>query len=196
MKINFLPTIDKAEIEKLPLKTFDGQITIINTNSDLKKAYNYLKTKPILGFDTETKPNFTKGRINRNTVSLLQISDDKRAFLIRLKKLTDFSLIKEIFESENIKIIGLAIRDDIKELKSVFKFIPKNVIDLQDYVKYFGIEDKGLKKLTANILKFQISKRQQLSNWENETLTIKQQQYAATDAWTCFLIYKTLNNIL
>ena len=196
MKINFLPKIDDKIIAELPLKTFDKEIFIIDNNKKLEKAYDYLKKCKILGFDTETKPNFVKGKKNRNTVSLLQFSDDKKAFLIQIKKISKYNCLKAIFENPEIKIIGLAVKEDIRELKIIFNFIPENLIDLQDYVKYFGIEDNGLKKLTANILKFRISKRQQLSNWENDNLTLQQQQYAATDAWVCFEIYKKLNNTL
>ncbi len=196
MKINFLTTIDNDTIKKLPLKFFDGEINIVNSDKKLKIAYNYLKNCTILGFDTETKPNFIKGKKNRNKVSILQLSDNKKAFLIQIKKITEYNLLKDIFENPEIKIIGLAVKNDINELKEIFNLTPKNLIDLQNYVKYFGIEDSGLKKLTANILKFRISKSQQLSNWDNLNLTLKQQQYAATDAWVCYEIYTKLNKTL
>ena len=35
-----------------------------------------------------------------------------------------------------------------------------------------------------------ISKRQQMSNWEEDILSDKQKLYAATDAWACIQIYK------
>ncbi len=196
MKINFLTTIDNDTIKKLPLKFFDGEINIVNSDKKLKIAYNYLKNCTILGFDTETKPNFIKGKKNRNKVSILQLSDNKKAFLIQIKKITEYNLLKDIFENPEVKIIGLAVKNDINELKEIFNLTPKNLIDLQNYVKYFGIEDSGLKKLTANILKFRISKSQQLSNWDNLNLTLKQQQYAATDAWVCYEIYTKLNKTL
>ena len=59
-------------------------------------------------------------------------------------------------------------------------------------MKDFGIEDNGLKKLTANVLGFRISKRNQTSNWEQDVLTEDQLRYAATDAWTCLEIYRAL----
>ena len=37
-----------------------------------------------------------------------------------------------------------------------------------------------------------ISKAQRLSNWEAETLTESQINYAATDAWACVEIYNCL----
>jgi ribonuclease D len=67
-----------------------------------------------------------------------------------------------------------------------------NFIDLQDKVKEIGIEDLSLQKLYANFFGQRISKRDQLSNWEADILKDKQKVYAATDAWTCILIYEEL----
>ena len=46
--------------------------------------------------------------------------------------------------------------------------------------------------MAANILGVRISKSQQLSNWEAETLNVHQQSYAATDAWVCREMYLKL----
>ena len=48
--------------------------------------------------------------------------------------------------------------------------------------------------MSAIILGIKISKTQQLSNWEAETLSDAQQRYAATDAWVCLEMYKKLTN--
>ncbi|MBS5614066.1 MAG: 3'-5' exonuclease domain-containing protein 2, partial [Prevotella buccalis] len=37
-----------------------------------------------------------------------------------------------------------------------------------------------------------ISKRQRLTNWEQENLTDKQKLYAATDAWACIMLYEEI----
>ena len=51
---------------------------------------------------------------------------------------------------------------------------------------------KSVKKMTAIILGFRISKNQQLSNWEADELTQAQRLYAATDAWVCREMYLKL----
>ena len=61
----------------------------------------------------------------------------------------------------------------------------------EEFYKY-GIQDKSVKKLAAIILGVKISKTQQLSNWEAETLSPSQQRYAATDAWVCREMYLRL----
>jgi ribonuclease D len=89
---------------------------------------------------------------------------------------------------------GVAVHDDIRFLKGVRKFNPEGFIDLQNFVKDFGIQSSGLKKLAAIVLGFRISKRQQVTDWEAEQLTEAQQVYAATDAWVCHQIFKKLTN--
>ena len=53
-----------------------------------------------------------------------------------------------------------------------------------------GIADMSLAKLYANLFGRRISKREQLSNWEADILSVKQQKYAATDAWACIQIFE------
>ena len=50
----------------------------------------------------------------------------------------------------------------------------------------------SLQKLYANFFGQRISKREQLSNWEADILSDKQKLYAATDAWSCIMLYEEL----
>jgi len=73
------------------------------------------------------------------------------------------------------------------------KFKPGGFVELQDSAIELGIQNFSLKKLTAIACGFRISKGQQLTNWEVDELTEKQQIYAATDAWTSLKIYETFS---
>jgi len=186
----FKKTIDKDDIKLLPLKKFEGETYLIDSHDKLKDAIEFLKNQPLLGFDTETRPSFKKGRTN--SVALLQLSSENKAFLFRINKVgLPYSVVK-ILADKHILKVGVAIRDDIRILKKINPFLPETFIDLQDFVKNYGIEDMGLLKLAAIVLDWRISKAQQLSNWENELLTPAQLNYAATDAWICLEIYKKL----
>ncbi len=187
---SFLNNISKDDIRNLPLQQFPGRILLIDDISQLDFLHQKLVNKKLLGFDTETRPSFKKGK--KHQVSLLQLATADEAYLIRLNRVGLPESIITLFENENIKKIGLAIRDDINNLIQLSSFQPEGFIDLQKYVKKFDILDNGLKKLTANILGFRISKKQQTSNWEKEILEDEQLVYAATDAWVCYQIYKTL----
>ena len=88
--------------------------------------------------------------------------------------------------------VGAAIHDDIRGLQKLREFEPGSFVDLQKIVWEYGIKDKSVKKMTAIILGFRISKTQQLSNWEAEALSESQCKYAATDAWVCREMYLKL----
>ena len=189
----FAENLSNDEVNELPLYQFDGGIFIIDTFEKLDYYLPLLENQEILGFDTETKPSFKKGK--NNPVSLLQITTKNEAFLIRINRIGLPEEIKKILADQGVKKIGLAIKDDIKILKDINNFEPNGFIDLQDYVEDFGIEAKSLKKITAIVLNKRISKSQQVSNWERNELTDAQKTYAATDAWACLKIYKKLNQI-
>ncbi|MBN2214108.1 MAG: 3'-5' exonuclease domain-containing protein 2 [Bacteroidales bacterium] len=187
---SFLNNISKDDIKNLPLQQFPGRILLIDDDSQLGFLNHKLANKRLLGFDTETRPSFRKGK--KHKVSLLQLATADEAYLIRLNRVGLPEPVITLFENANIKKIGLAIRDDINSLMQLNPFQPEGFIDLQQYVKRFDILDNGLRKLAANILGFRISKKQQTSNWEKEVLEDEQLIYAATDSWICYQIYVTL----
>ncbi|MDX9881867.1 MAG: 3'-5' exonuclease [Prolixibacteraceae bacterium] len=185
-------SISKDELAELPLQQFEGEIFLIDNEADYYAAVDFLSREKVLGFDTETKPSFKKGQVNQ--VALLQLATRDKAFLFRLNQTGLENGIRGILQNPNIKKIGVAIRDDIKTLQRLSHFKPAGFIELQEHVKSYGIQDFGLKKMTAIILGFRISKSQRLSNWEAPELTEAQQIYAATDAWVSYMIYQSLNN--
>jgi ribonuclease D len=97
-----------------------------------------------------------------------------------------------LLASDKIVKVGAAIHDDIRGLQKLREFIPASFVDLQKIVWEWGIRDKSVKKMAAIILGIRISKTQQLSNWEAETLSESQCKYAATDAWVCREMYLRL----
>lgn len=189
---NLQERISKEEVNKLPLRAFDGKIYTINKSSQLKSVIPLLENQKLLGFDTETRPVFKK-HVYRE-VALLQLSTKDEAFLFRLNKIGLPQELTAILSNPKIIKAGVAIRDDIKELRQRTEFKPGGFVELQTFVNKYGIQDAGLKKLTGNILQFRISKSEQLSNWEKTRLSSKQKKYAATDAWVGYMIYSELTN--
>lgn len=74
-------------------------------------------------------------------------------------------------------------------------FTQQSCIELQDYVRQFGIQDKKSAKDLRHLIQRKISKSQRLSNWEADVLSDGQKQYAATDAWACLNIYNLLQEL-
>jgi len=187
----FKESISKEELTDMPLKRFEGEIVLVDSHKKLKRAVIELSGQPIIGFDTETKPSFKKGVINK--VALLQLSTKNCAFLIRINRIGLPQEIVDILADEKVIKPGVAIRDDIKGLQAFKKFKPGGFVELQDEAKEMGIQNFSLKKLTAIACGFRISKGQQLTNWEADVLTGPQQNYAATDAWAALEIYENFS---
>ena len=186
--------ITKAEIAQMPKVQFSGRIFVIYTEDDAEKAIEYLKTQHIVGVDTETRPSFRKGVSHK--VALLQIATSDTCFLFRLNRIGMPVSLQDFLISDVLKI-GLSLKDDFMVLRRRRDVHAEegNWIELQDYVKRFGIEDRSLQKIFANLFEQKISKAQRLSNWEAETLTESQINYAATDAWACVEIYNCLSEM-
>lgn len=189
--MSFQKTITKEEIEQLKLKNFDGKIHIIDSEESFNVSLPLMQKATVLGFDTETKPVFKKGQ-KRNKVALLQLSTVNDAFLIKLNEIGLPNAIRDILANPKVLKVGVAIAEDARLLQQHNQFKANGFFELQTYVKEFGIENFSLKKLVAIVLNFQISKKQQISNWEKIPLTKAQELYAATDAWAGILIYNKL----
>jgi ribonuclease D len=184
--------ITTEEIAGCELTWFKGEIVVVDNLKTYYEVLPKLKGYGLLGFDTETKPSFKKGR--KNSVSLIQLSIDNLALLFRINKIGLPEGLISILSDHTVIKAGVAIHDDIRFLKGVKKFSPDGFVDLQRFVKDYGIQSSGLKKLAAIILGYRISKQQQVTDWEARNLTEAQQVYAATDAWVCHQIYKKLIN--
>ncbi len=190
MKKTIYHKYDKQRIADLPRVLFEGRIVVILTESEAQKAVDYLLSQPILGVDTETRPSFKKGRVNK--VALLQVASHEICFLFRLNQLGISPAVKRLLEDKSVPKIGLSWHDDLNMLHKSGEFETGYFIDLQNHVREIGVEDLSLQKLYANFFGQKISKRERLTNWEADILNDKQKQYAATDAWACIMLYEEL----
>jgi ribonuclease D len=184
--------ISVEELSECELSWFKGEIVLVDELKTFYEVFPRLLGEDLLGFDTETRPTFKKGR--KNKVSLIQLSTGTLACLFRINKLGLPDELIDLLSDPGVIKAGVAVHDDIRFLKSVKKFEPSGFVDLQSFVKDFGIQSSGLKKLAAIVLGFRISKRQQVTDWEAVQLTEAQEIYAATDAWVCHQIYRKLTN--
>ena len=184
--------ITAEEIRDYDLAWFRGKIVVVDDVSKFRKIIPELAGQKILGFDTETRPSFRKGR--KNKVSLIQLSTGSLACLFRINRIGIPDELADILADPSIIKAGVAIHDDLRFLTSIRKFNPDGFIDLQKFVKEFGIKSSGLRKLAAIVLGFRISKSQQITDWEAGELSEAQMIYAATDAWVCYEIYSKLIN--
>lgn len=182
--------ISKEEMMALPSAVFTGRIVVVDTKQKIESACRDLMSHPVIGFDTESRPSFVKGVLNR--IALLQLSTPDTCYLFRLCRIPLDRKIIKVLESTRTLKIGLGIDGDFRELSVLRHFKARNFVDLQKMVMQYDIEDMSLTKISSIVLGQRISKAQRLSNWEAVVLTEAQMQYAATDAWVCMEIYNKL----
>ncbi len=185
-------SIPKETLSTLPIVTFPGEIIVIDSPEAVPAAVEHLRSSKIVGFDTETRPSFHKGRTNK--VALIQISTDSRCYLFRINKTGLTEELRAFIEDTGVTKIGLSLKDDFFVLHRISEFVPEGFIDLQEFVRPYGIIDSSLQRIYGIVFGERISKGQRLSNWEAADLTAAQQQYAAIDAWTCLRLYNELKS--
>jgi len=182
--------ISKEEVAALDLIQYDGPICVIDSEEGFQNEIDRIELEPVLGFDTETRPSFRKGKVY--PTSLIQISSLDQAWIIRVNRLGYPKRLLDLLSGEIPLKIGLGLQDDLRRLRADFQFEPHGFLDLQHYVEAFRIDEKGLKKISGIVLNRRISKSQQVSNWDADVLSEAQLRYAATDAWICLMIYNSL----
>lgn len=182
--------ISKEQVAELETAVFPGRIIVIQSESEAEKAVSYLEKFELIGFDTETRPSFTKGVVRK--IALMQLSTNDTCFLFRLNLIGIPECLIRLLIASDITKIGLSLKDDFAAIRKRIQLEPKGFIELQSFVKKFGIEDNGLQRIYAILFGERISKGQRLSNWEADILTEAQQKYAALDAWACLQIYNKL----
>jgi len=188
--MNFPSTISNEEVARLPKIRFEGRIVVVERQEEAERACAEILRHRVVGFDTETRPSFVRGKTYR--VSLLQLSTGDCCYLFRLNRIGLRRPLVDILTSEAVKKVGLATQGDMRSLKALRRFNPRGFIDLQSIVSGYGISELGLRKLAAIVVGGRLSKAQRLSNWEAAELTESQKIYSATDAWVALEIYRRI----
>ena len=180
---DYLRPISKEEVAGLPIKRYEGEVLLVSTDADRERAMEDILSERVTGFDTETRPAFQKGQ--SYLPALAQIATGRAVYLFRLER-TDFSAVLAAYlRSPLIIKSGVAIADDLRQLKLLFPFEPQSVVDPGTIAHRHGLKQTGLRNLAALFLGFRIPKGNRTSNWAAHRLNAAQIAYAATDAWAC-----------
>ena len=193
--MNYNGSITKEEISALPVESFPGNIVVVEDHKDVRNAIASLSAFDYVGFDTETRPNFSKNQHHK--VALIQLASPNHCYLFRLNKLGGIpTQLEEFLKNRTTIKVGLSLLDDFHGIRKLMSFETDSFIDLQKVVPSFGIQEASLQKIYAILFGKKISKRMRLSNWEVNEFSESQKQYAALDAWACLQIYQHLNTTI
>ena len=162
----------------------ERKLSIVRTEQELKLAIASLKNTKLIGFDTEQKPIFEKGK-KANKIALFQLANADECYLIQVQQIKNIQPLLDLIADRNMIKIGINLVGDKKALYDEFKVHMKGTLDLDEILtKLTSKNSIGAKKvakifLNKNLLK---SKKMSVSNWEAEILSVKQIKYASEDA--------------
>ena len=175
--------IPKNQIKDLPPYCLGTKDVVIVDKTSFKPILEGLNSEKILGFDTETRPSFTKGE--SYPISLVQISTNKTCYLFHSKIIGTFDCLKKVLESKTIIKIGMGLSDDVKKLKLKHLINLSCTIDVDKWFKKLGKKHQlGAKQFVANVLQLNLQKSSNAStsNWSILPMRKGQIKYAAEDA--------------
>ena len=186
--MNSYKKLSKDEINAMHLIKYEGKIRVFSSKDNVQEAIDYLMTQEIIGFDTETRPTFTKGPVN--APSIMQLAGEHAVFIFQLDSDMMFEKLSNILSDKDITKCGVSVDRDLIELMYLSPFDPCSFVDLGDLARARNIPHHGLRGLAALFLKSRISKSAQTSDWSRSRLSKAQVSYAATDAWVSLELFK------
>lgn len=186
--------ISREEMIELPIRRYEGPVHLVAARPDLHRAMEDICRESVVGFDTETRPAFRSGE--SYVPSLVQFATAGAVYLLQIRRQDYSAAMREIFSSEKVIKAGVSVADDLRNLKKVFNFEERAVVDLGKVARRHGMMQTGVRNLAGIFLGMRIPKGTKLTNWAARRLTPQQIAYAATDAWACrelYLRFKQLN---
>jgi ribonuclease D len=182
-------SISHEEMAKLPIRRYESEVRLVAAPDELEREAAAIRRERVLGFDTETRPAFTKGE--SYPPSLVQLAGEAVVWILRLQRVDCTVVLKQVLESDVIKA-GIGIADDLRQLQKLFQFDAAAVVDVGALAKRRGVEQTGLRNLAGIVLGMRIPKGKRTSNWAAPRLTRQQIGYAALDAWAARELYLKL----
>ena len=180
-------SITRDEVVALPIQRYEGEVVVVASPAELERARADFAQEPLVGIDTETRPAFRKGE--SYPPSLVQVATGRTVYLFQIQQVDCSTTIRELISSEKTIKAGVSLAYDLRQLKQVFAFEEKAVVDVGWAAKRQGLEQTGVRNLAALLLGLRIPKGAKTTNWSARKLTPQQITYAATDAWVCRQLY-------
>ena len=189
-------TPDKEQIALL--EVFDrlglDQIQLVSTPEQAISALKELSHAAALGFDTESKPTFTKNEASTGP-HIVQLSSLKKAWIFQLENAECRRVVGILLESPAIVKAGFGLGDDRKRIIHKLGVDLQGVLDLNMVFREKGYrKDMGVRGAVAVMFnkRFIKSKKAATSNWANIELTPAQIVYAANDAYAAMRVFAAL----
>jgi hypothetical protein len=181
------------------LEPFDvlplDRILVPSTEKEFASAVAEIKASKIVGFDSESKPVFVKGRVSEGP-HIVQFATLDKAFIFQVHRSECHQYLVEMFQSEEVLKVGFGLKSDRGQIHKKFGVSLKSVLDLNSVFRKDGYRGAtGVRAAVAIVFnkKFHKSKNVTTSNWALPQLTSRQLIYAANDAYAALRVLSALN---
>lgn len=180
------------------LEPFDrlglDQIEVVSSPAQAASALKALAGATVLGFDTESKPTFTKNEASEGP-HIVQLSALDKAWIFQLEDAECRRVVGLLLSSPTIIKAGFGLGDDRRRIIHKLGVDLQGVLDLNAVFRERGYrKDMGVRGAVAVMFnkRFLKSKKAATSNWANERLTEAQIVYAANDAYGALRVFNSL----
>lgn len=170
------------------------QITVLRSPAQCDAAYRAIKAEMVVGFDTESKPTFTRGA-DSNGPHIIQFALRERAFLVQIGDTPPLAFLRDVMGAADIVKVGFGLDSDRGPILTKLGIELRGVVELTSRLRVLGYkEDLGAKAAVAIVLgqRLQKSRSATTSNWAAAHLKPNQILYAANDAYAALCVYRAL----
>jgi len=163
---------------------------LITTSSALREFCEALRGAPYIAVDTE----FLREKTYHSKLCLVQVAYGEHAAAIDpLAKGIDLSPLGELLCDESTVKVLHAATQDLQIFLNKIGQVPAPVFDTQIAASVCGLgEQPGYAKLVSSLLKIQIDKASQVTDWSLRPLTDRQLEYALSDVTHLCRVYEKL----
>jgi hypothetical protein len=178
--------------ESLPLE----RITLVESAAQADAALEAIWRVRAVGFDTESKPTFTRDAV-RDGPHVIQLALSDRAFVVQVNADAPHGFLRAVLESTSIAKVGFGLNSDRGPLKHKLGIGLHPVVELSQLLRGLGHRQAlGAKAAVAVVLGRRLHKSKSIttSNWALPRLSAAQLLYAANDAYAALKVFEAMGS--
>ncbi|KAI9140097.1 ribonuclease H-like domain-containing protein [Paraphysoderma sedebokerense] len=170
-----------------------------NDSDEAERLISKLKGS-VLGFDMEWKVSYTK---HVRKTALVQVCNRDTIILMHICHMERIpNSLKSLLADKSITKCGVNILGDARKLFNDYGVTVNGMLDLGPFAKSTNTFESlkrtrlSLQTLSEAVLGYTLDKGWvRTSDWESLPLSSSQFDYAATDAYACYLLWETIETI-
>jgi hypothetical protein len=186
-QIAALPPFDPLPLER---------IVVVETAEQADAALRAMLQARFVGFDTESKPTFTRDAV-RDGPHVIQFSTLDQAFIVQVNDRSPIAFLREVLESEAIVKVGFGLDSDRGPLEHKLHTRLRASVEVSQVLRSLGHKQAlGAKAAVAVVLGRRMTKSKSVttSNWGAARLSPQQLLYAANDAYAALKVFEAMGS--